>query len=320
MKKTLIVVSSIVLLLSLASCRNYIYIPVPITPSTPTVSVSEEQVIQAEQEAEKAFDKLNTAVPTLPGTGGWDESDTSFEYEENDKGEVTARYGSFESMFGIDEFISTGTVNEPISTVQLLGNTYTIDDTDDISVGMSNFVRDSIFKVENGTLKINMFYFYATLLFDKGIYVNGTRLDEYDGLFNGDYTDVDLTETGPSGLEAMFDTGTGNASIEKIADNEFNITYEIPKNGTSTPRYKFWQPAAGDIEFVNNSVIGISFDIYDEEDEKGRAGAYPFGWTPDAEDLVNSSRTEQIEYMVMHSDGTITHYEFTLHFILEYAE
>ena len=328
MKRNFLVAFLVLAVLVLASCYDYVFIPVEIPTSTPPVTVTEQQVTQTEIQAKNVYNTVIAEVPKLGNSSQWNATkDDGFEYSGTIPDAVTARYGSFEKMFDIDGFVSVGTINEPVETVQLLGREYTIDDTDDISVGNSNFVRDSIFKVENGELNINLFYLYGTLIFGDGIYVNGTRLDEYDGLLDGEYTNVDLDDTGVDFNAFLVGDGynsTDNKGATVISDgvNDYTVTYKIPRDeNVVRPRYEFWTAKAGDIEFVNNSVSGISFDTYNESTASGNKGAYPFGWdTSNKDALVASDRTEHIEYLVIHKDGTITHYEFTLHFIVDYAE
>ena len=320
MKKLMkLAIAATIILVSVTACRpQYVFFDPDLLPghggnSTPPVTITEEDMTKAESEAEEYISDLKTDVPKLPAMGVVDKND-GCEYKYDNSGNPTARYGTFLQIFGIDGFIDVGVMNEPVESVMLVGKSYTANDSIDVSVGNSNFVRDKIFKVENQRLKINMFYFYSSIVFGDGIYVNGTRLEEYDGLFEN-AVDEEVSVDEVKGEIQEDSSNNAKAEVQEIRDNEFEITFKVSKDDPEVVlRYTYWAARANDIVFTKNSASGIAFDYY--ANDADATGAYPFGWTVDYSKYDNVNRTEHIETMVLR-DNKILHYDFTLHLKVE---
>lgn len=302
MKKLMkLAIAATIILISMTACRpQYVFFDPDWLPghggnSNPPVTITEEDKTNAESEAEEYILDLKTKVPQLPTN-------------------PTARYGTFQQIFDIDGFIDVGVINEPVESVMLVGKSYTEDDSVNVSVGNSNFVSDKVFKVEKHRLKINMFYFYSSIVFGDGIYVNGTRLEEYDRLFEN-AVDVEVSVDEVKGEIRENSSNNAEVDVEKIRDNEFQITFKVSEEDPVVAlRYSYWDAKADDIVFTKNSVSGIAFDYY-AEDEAAK-GAYPFGYFVDYSKYNNVNRTEHIEAMVLR-DNKILHYDFTLHLKVE---
>ena len=321
MKKLMkLAIAATIILISVTACRpQYVFFDPDWLPghggnSNPPVTITEEDKTNAESKAEEYISNLKIRVPKLPTMGAVNEND-GCRYEYDSSKNPTARYGTFQQIFNIDGFIDVGVINEPVESVMLVGKSYTEDDSVNVSVGNSNFVSDKIFKVEKQRLKINMFYFYSSIVFGDGIYVNGTRLEEYDGLFeNAVDEEVSVDE-----VKGEIQEGSSNnakaAEVHEIRDNEFEITFKVSKDNPEVVlHYTYWAARAKDIVFTKNSASGIAFDYYAKNEDA--TGAYPFGWIVDYSKYGNVNRTEHIETMVLR-DNEILHYDFTLHLKVE---
>ncbi len=320
MKKLMkLAIAATIILISMTACRpQYVFFDPDWLPghggnSNPPVTITEEDKTNAESKAKEYLSDLKTGVPKLPTMEEVKEDD-GCRYEYDSSNNPTARYGTFQKIFDIDGFIDVGVINEPVESVMLVGKSYTADDSVNVSVGNSNFVSDKIFKVEKQRLKINMFYFYSSIVFGDGIYVNGTRLEEYDGLFEN-AVDVEVSVDEVNGEIRENSSNNAKAEVKKIRDNEFEITFKVSKEDPEVAlRYTYWDAKAKDIVFTKNSASGIAFDYY-AKDEDAR-GAYPFGYIVDYSKYDNVNRTEHIETMVLR-DNEILHYDFTLHLKVE---
>ena len=320
MKKLMkLAIAATIILISMTACRpQYVFFDPDWLPghggnSNPPVTITEEDKTNAESKAEEYISNLKIRVPKLPTMGAVNEND-GCRYEYDSSKNPTARYGTFQQIFNIDGFIDVGVINEPVESVMLVGKSYTEDDSVNVSVGNSNFVSDKVFKVEKHRLKINMFYFYSSIVFGDGIYVNGTRLEEYDRLFEN-AVDVEVSVDEVKGEIRENSSNNAEVDVEKIRDNEFQITFKVSEEDPVVAlRYSYWDAKADDIVFTKNSVSGIAFDYY-AEDEAAK-GAYPFGYFVDYSKYNNVNRTEHIEAMVLR-DNKILHYDFTLHLKVE---
>ena len=313
MRKLSSVLLSLLALITLSACYNY-YVPIPVGPSsplnptTPVITVTDEQVQESITEAQEIAKEITTKkIPNLPGAGAWDTDDSGFEYTRNNDDEPTARYGSFEKMMGIDGFVDIGAVNNTINSVSLLGKTYSAAELVSVSVGNSNFVKDYVFKIENGRLKINMFYYYSSLLYGYGISVNGERVEEYDGSLSGTVTEAAIT--------SITATIKGNSTAQPSvtgANGEFNIVFTLNGSGEESPYIQFGEAKRGDVaiikKIIDNGDPVISFDIATTD---GTWGAYPYGWQPVVENMKN--KTEQREYMILR-DNKIIHYNLAINY------
>lgn len=316
MRKLSSVLLSLLALITLSACYNY-YVPIPVGPSsplnptTPVITVTDEQVQKSITEAKEIAKNTTEEIPNLPGAGAWNTSDGSgFKYTYND-GKPTARYGSFEKMMGINGFVDIGAVavNNTINSVSLLGKPYSATDLVSVSVGNSNFVEDHVFKIEDGRLKINMFYYYSSLLYGYGISVNGEKVEEYDGILSGKATDVPITNI----TATIKESSTESSSV--TGTNEFNIAFTLNGSGEESPYIQFGKAEIGDVAIIKKIIDDgdpvISFDIPTPD---GQWGAYPYGWQPVVDEMKN--KTEQREYMILR--GTeIIHYNLTINYSVQ---
>ena len=320
MRKLSSVLLSLLALITFSACYNY-YVPIPVGPSsplnptTPVITVTDEQVQESITEAQEIAEKITAEIPKLPGAGAsWDTSDDSgFDYTYNNDSEPTARYGSFEKMMGIDGFVDIGAVNNTINSVSLLGKTYSASELVSVSVGNSNFVKDYVFTIENGRLKINMFYYYSSLLYGYGISVNGERVEEYDGSLSGTVTDVAITNINAT----INGNSTAQPSVTEV-NGEFNIVFTLNGNGKESPYIQFGEAKSGDVaiikKIIDNGDPVISFDIATTD---GTWGAYPYGWQPVIENMEN--KTEQREYMILRGNEII-HYNLAINYSVESSD
>lgn len=314
MRKLSSVLLSLLALITLSACYNY-YVPIPVGPSsplnptTPVITVTDEQVQESITEAQEIAKEITTEIPNLPGAGAWNTSDDSgFEYTRNDDGKPTARYGSFKEMMGIDGFVDIGAVNNTINSVSLLGKTYSAAELVSVSVGNSNFVKDYVFKIEKGRLKINMFYYYSSLLYRYGISVNGERVEEYDGSLSGIVTEAAIT--------SITATIKGNSTVQPSSatetNGEFYIVFTLNGSGEESPYIQFGEAKPGDVaiikKIIDNGDPVVSFDIATTD---GTWGAYPYGWQPVVENMEN--KTEQREYMILRGNEII-HYNLAINY------
>ena len=297
-------------LITLSACYNY-YVPIPVGPSsplnptTPVITVTDEQVRESITKAQEIVTEITTKIPNLPGAGAWNTSDDSFEYTLNDEGKPAARYGSFKEMMGIDGFVDIGAVNNTINSVSLLGKTYSATELVSVSVGNSNFVKDYVFKNEDGRLKINMFYYYSSLLYKYGISVNGERVEEYDGSLSGKVTNVPITS-----ITATIKESSTESSSVTGTNGKFNIVFTLNGRGEESPYIQFGEAKSGDVAIIKK-IIGngdpvISFDIATTD----KWGAYPYGWQPVVENM--KPKTERREYMILRDNDEIIHYDLAI--------
>lgn len=317
MRKLSSVLLSLLALITLSACYNY-YVPIPVGPSsplnptTPVITVTDEQVHESITKAQEIVTKITTKIPNLQVAGAWDLDDSGFRYTYND-GEPNARYGSFEKMMGINGFVDIGAVavNNTINSVSLSGKPYSATDLVSVSVGNSNFVEDHVFKIENGRLKINMFYYYSSLLYGYGISVNGEKVEEYDGILSGTVTEAPKTDITPT----IKGNSTAQASVTE-ANGEFNIVFTLDGNGGESPYIQFGEAKRGDVaiikKIIDNGDPVISFDIATTD---GKWGAYPYGWQPVVENM--KPKTERREYMIIR--GTeIIHYNLAINYSVKF--
>lgn len=317
MRKLSSVLLSLLALITLSACYNY-YVPIPVGPSsplnptTPVITVTDEQVKESITNAKKIVTEITTEkIPRLQGAGAWNTEDSGFRYTYNNNDELNARYGSFKKMMGIDGFVDIGAVNNnTINSVSLLGIPYSAADLVSVSVGNSNFVEDYVFKIDNGRLKINVFYYYSSLLYEDGISVNGERVEEYDRSLSGkvEATITDITATIKENPEAK-------PSVTK-ANGKFNIEFTLNGSGKESPYIQFGEAESEDVaiikKIIDNGDPVISFDIPTPD---GQWGAYPYGWQP----VEMKNKTEQREYMILR--GTeIIHYNLAINYSVKSSD
>lgn len=320
MRKLSSVLLSLLALITLSACYNY-YVPIPVGPSsplnptTPVITVTDEQVKESITNAKKIVTEITTKkIPSLQGAGAWNTEDSGFRYTYNNKGELNARYGSFENMMGINGFVDIGAVNNnTINSVSLLGKPYSATDLVSVSVGNSNFVEDYVFKIDNGRLKINVFYYYSSLLYEDGISVNGERVEEYDRSLSGEVKEATITD-----ITATIKENPEAKPPVTNANGKFNIEFTLNGSGKESPYIQFGEAESGDVaiikKIIDNGDPVISFDIPTTD---GKWGAYPYGWQPVVKNMKD--KTEQREYMIRRGDEII-YYNLAINYSVKISD